>query len=111
MPPLSYFFWFAMFVWLIVGPGYGFVVEAPQPQDHRRGKSTGIHSIRTGRVADILDGTVRSIMERAINELRIKLRNYEEGEATWSAEGNTAQAAICKESAESIRAAIAKLES
>lgn len=29
MPPISYFFWFLMLLWLVVGPGYGFVVEAP----------------------------------------------------------------------------------
>lgn len=29
MPPLSYLFWFAMFVWLIFGPVYGFIIETP----------------------------------------------------------------------------------
>jgi hypothetical protein len=29
MPPLSYFFWFLMLLWLIFGPGYGFAVDAP----------------------------------------------------------------------------------
>lgn len=29
MPPISYIFWFVMLLWLLIGPGYGFVVDAP----------------------------------------------------------------------------------
>jgi len=49
-------------------------------------------------------------MERAINELQIKLETYETNEPIWRAEGNEAQANLCKESAESIRKAIRVLE-
>lgn len=32
MPPLSYFFWITIFIWFVLGPGYHFVVESPNPR-------------------------------------------------------------------------------
>ena len=37
MPPISYFYWFLLFIWLIFGPGYGFVVDTPNPRIVRGG--------------------------------------------------------------------------
>ena len=49
-------------------------------------------------------------MERAINELQVKLEVYETNGSIWQAAGNAEQAQLCAESAASIKQAIAVLE-